>query len=98
MEPVPQAGQDTDPVISHHTMPLPSSCAMSSLLLLPHRAAEAAEAYGARTRLCSGLWGQKIPSSPSACQSSRLAQLMHKVPPLTPPPSKSLHLHMVTFL
>lgn len=42
--------------------PPPSSCAMSSLLLLPHRTAEAAEAYGARTRLCSGLWRQKIPS------------------------------------
>lgn len=60
--------------------PPPSSCAMSSLLLLPHRTAEAAEAYGARTGLCSGLWRQKIPP-PSACQFSRLAQLMPNAPP-----------------
>lgn len=59
--------------------PPPSSCAMSSLLLLPYRASEAAEAYEAGTGLCPSLWRQKIPH-PMPANNSMLAQLMHKAP------------------
>ena len=76
MEPVAEQDRaQTQPVLTTQCPP-PSSCAMSSLLLPPGSTAEAAEASGARTSLCPGLWGQKTPPPSRACQSSGLAQLM----------------------
>lgn len=71
-----QDGAQTQSFLATHCPP-PSSCAMSSLLLLPYRASEAAEAYEAGTDLCPSLWRQKIPH-PVPANNSMLAQLMHK--------------------
>lgn len=92
MEPVAEQDRaQAQPVLTTQCPP-PSSCAMSSLLLPPGSATEAAEASGARTSLCPGLWGQKTTPPPQGLPIfwAGPADAGH-----LQLPNKSLHLHMV---